>query len=129
MPLTTKDKEFLEELRRLLEEKQLRIEIKDDGFLRMVLRQNYGDRIERSFGVTRQGVRWRFNHLFNEQYVNALTTILLIESTFGTGLRQEAMAIVRQRVELIQQAQKQGSHILQRRGTAEMRGSGNSQEK
>ena len=117
MALTTKDKEFLERLRVLLDDKQLRIELKDDGFLRMVLRQNYGDRVEQSFGVTRQGVRWRFSHIFNEQYVNALVTILLIESAFGTDLRHHAMAIAKQRAEFIAKATKVGSHTVPRRQT------------
>ena len=59
MKLTTKDAKFLEALKRLLEEKQLSIELRENGFKRMVLRQNYGDKIFASFGMTRQGVRWR----------------------------------------------------------------------
>lgn len=105
MALTRKDKEFLAELRRLMDEKQLRVELKDDGRLRLVFRQNYGDKVEKAFRVTRQGVRWRFNHVFNDMYVNALVTLLLVESQFGTELRQQAMAVARRRVELHRKAE------------------------
>ena len=43
MKLTVKDKDFLERLKRLLEEKELKIDLKEDGVKRFVLRQNYGD--------------------------------------------------------------------------------------
>jgi len=105
MSLTRKDKEFLAALRSLMDERQLRVELKDDGMLRLVLRQNYGDRIQKVFGVTRQGVRWRFNHVFNDMYVNALVTLLLVESQFGVELRQQAMAVARRRAELYRKAQ------------------------
>jgi hypothetical protein len=75
MKLTVKDKDFLERLKKLLEEKELRIDLKEDGVKRFVLRQNYGDKVEKTFGMTRQGVRWRFNRLFNEGYVNAIKAI------------------------------------------------------
>lgn len=104
MALTTKDKEFLERLRVLLDEKALSIDLKDDGYLRLVLRKNYGDKIERTFGVTRQGVRWRFNHIFNDRYVNALFTLLLVESAFGAGLRRHALSIARQRMDFRKRA-------------------------
>lgn len=106
MSLTRKDKEFLAALRSLMDERQLRVELKDDGMLRLVLRQNYGDRIQKTFGVTRQGVRWRFNHVFNDIYVNALVTLLLVESQFGTELRQQAMEVARRRAELYRKAQR-----------------------
>ena len=60
MKLTLKDKAFLERLRALLDSKDLFIELKNDGLKRLILRQNYGDQIESAFGLTRQGVRWRF---------------------------------------------------------------------
>lgn len=106
MALTRKDKEFLAALRRLVDEKQLRVELKDDGRLRLVLRQNYGDKISEAFHVTRQGVRWRFNHVFNDLYVNALVTLLLVESQFGTELRHQAMAVARRRVEMYRKANR-----------------------
>lgn len=112
MALTRKDKEYLSELRRLMDEKQLRVELKDDSRLRLVLRQNYGDKIAKTFGVTRQGVRWRFNHVFNDLYVNALVTLLLVESQFGTELRQQAMAVARRRVKLYGKASSLNAHLL-----------------
>ena len=57
MKLTLKDKDFLEHLRALFDSKDLSIELKKDGLKRLVLRQNYGDRIEAAFGMTRQGVQ------------------------------------------------------------------------
>lgn len=100
MRLTQKDKEFIETLRRLIEEKQLHIELIDDGVKRLVLRQNYGDKIELAFGMTRQGVRWRFQRLFNDVYVEAYERILWIESTFGHELRGHAIAIAKERAEM-----------------------------
>ena len=49
MKLTVKDKDFLERLKRLLEEKELKIDLKEDGLKRFVLRQNYGDKVEKCF--------------------------------------------------------------------------------
>ncbi|MBZ0148040.1 MAG: hypothetical protein K8F62_10935 [Pseudorhodoplanes sp.] len=100
MRLTQKDKEFVETLRRLIDEKQLRIELLDDGVKHLVLRQNYGDKIEQAFGMTRQGVRWRFQRLFNQIYVETYERILWIESTFGTELRAHAVAIAKERAEM-----------------------------
>ena len=104
MKLTSKDKAFLEHLRALLDEKQLRIELKEDGLKRLVLRQNYGDRVERCFGVSRQGVRWRFDRLFNHIYVEAYERVWWVEANFGTELRHHAMAIAKQRIELRKRA-------------------------
>jgi len=100
MKLTEKDRVFLERLRSLLDEKDLSIELKEDGLKRLVLRKNYGDRIQQAFGLTRQGVRWRFQRLFNEIYVHAYITICWVESNFGTELREKALAIARERLEL-----------------------------
>ena len=98
MKLTQKDKEFLERLCPLLEEKGLYIDLVESSWPRLVLKKNYGDRVERIFDMSRQGVRWRFNRIFNEMYVQAYITILWIESRFGTGLREKAMTIARDRV-------------------------------
>lgn len=117
MRLTAKDKEFLERLAPLMEQRQLSIEMKEDGVRRLVLHGNYGDRIEREFGMTRQGVRWRFQRLFNGVYVEAYERILWIESMFGNGLRHQAMAIAKERVDLRRQARKVSGAILQRRHT------------
>ncbi|MGV8081000.1 MAG: hypothetical protein AB2L22_13200 [Syntrophales bacterium] len=100
MKLTQKDKEFLERLKQLLDSKDLTVELKSDGFKRMVLKQNYGDKIEATFRLSRQGVRWRFWRLFNEVYVSAYETIYMMESHFGTQLRQQALAIAKERVEM-----------------------------
>ena len=104
MKLTVKDKDFLERLGKLLEEKELRIDLKEDGLKRFVLRQNYGDKVERSFNMTRQGVRWRFQRLFNEIYVQAYESIFWIESQFGTELRPMALEVARERVALRKKA-------------------------
>ena len=108
MKLTEKDEEFIEKLKSLVESKDLSIELIDDGLLRLVLRQNYGDRIESEFNMTRQGVRWRFHRLFNEVYLNAYLTIFWIESNFGVELREKVIQIAKQQVELRKKAQKTG---------------------
>jgi hypothetical protein len=90
MKLTLKDKDFLEKLKSLLESKELLIELKEDGLKRFVLHRNYGDEIESEFNLTRQGIRWRFNRLFNQIYINSYLAIFWIESSFGTELRKMA---------------------------------------
>jgi hypothetical protein len=119
MKLTLKDKDFLERLKSLLKAKELSIELKQDGMKRLVLRQNYGDKIESEFGMTRQGVRWRFQRLFNEIYVASYESIYLVESQFGTGLRLAALEIAKERVQLRQKAQKMGQIEVHRRKTGE----------
>jgi len=106
MKLTSKDKDFLERLKKLLDEKELAIDLKEDGYKRFVLRQNYGDKVEKEFHMSRQGVRWRFYRLFNEVYTEAYQVIFFVESNFGTELRQMAMEIAKERVELRKKAQK-----------------------
>ena len=106
MKLTCKDKDFLERLKKLLDEKELAIELKEDGTKRLVLRQNYGDKVEKTFNMSRQGVRWRFYRLFNEVYIEAYEIIFFVESNFGTELRQMAIEIARERVELRKKARK-----------------------
>ena len=115
MKLTVKDKEFLERLKPLLDSKELDIELKKNGLKRLVLRQNYGDKIAKNFNMTRQGVRWRFQRLFNEIYVSSYETIYWLESLFGTELRQKAMEIASERVELRKKAQKIGRFEVYRR--------------
>jgi len=106
MNLSEKDKIFLEHLKKLCDENQLEIELRNVGVKYMVLRQNYGDKVESSFGMTRQGVRWRFHRLFNEIYVSSYETIYWVESSFGTGLRGMALEIARERVEMRKKANK-----------------------
>ena len=108
MKLTIKDQEFLERLKALMDSKELSIELKDLGCKYMVLRQNYGDQIQSVFGMSRQGVRWRFQRLFNDIYVSAYCTIFWIESYFGSELRQMALAIAREQVALRKEARKRG---------------------
>jgi hypothetical protein len=52
--LTVKDKEFLERLRELIQNRELSVDLKTDGYERMVLRGNYDDKIEHSFNMTRR---------------------------------------------------------------------------
>jgi len=107
MKLTLKDKEFLELLRELLDEGTLRIEFREDGLRRLVLRRNYGSYVEQRFKLTRQGIRWRFKRLFNEVYPASYETILWVESSFGTEFRSKAMAIASERVELRKRARQE----------------------
>jgi len=107
MKLTVKDKDFLQRLKQLLEEKELKICLKEDGLKRLVLCQNYGDKVERNFNMTRQGVRWRFQHLA-EMYVSSLEVIYFLESNFGTELRPMALEIARERVALRKKASSRG---------------------
>ena len=108
MKLTLKDKDFLERLKYLFDSKDLDIGLKKNGLKRLVLLQNYGDKIEASFGMTRQGVRWRFQRLFNEIYVSAYETIFWIESNFGTDLRKQAIEIAKERVAMRKNVQRIG---------------------
>jgi len=117
MKLTIKDKDFLDKLKILIENKALSIELKEDGVKRLVLRKNYGDKIETYFGLTRQGVRWRFHRLVNEIYCSAYESIYLVESRFGTGLRPMVMEVAKERVELREKAKKMTGHPLCRRQT------------
>jgi len=66
----------------------------------MVLKGTYGEKVHKTFRMTRQGVRWRFQRLFSNVYVEAFETILMIEKTFGTQLREYAVRMSRERHEL-----------------------------
>ena len=104
MKLTQKDAEFVARLGQLLDEKDLSVELRRRPVAHMVLRRNYGAKIAAVFGVTRQGVRWRFNRVFNEVYVQAYCTICWIESRFGAELRQMALEVARDRAEMRRRA-------------------------
>ena len=106
MKLTEKDKEFLERLRSLVEEKYLWIEKRHGMPSYLVLRGNYGEKIDQVFGMTRQGVRWRFWHIFNHMYVSAYETIYMVERSFGPSLRQAAMEISKERFVLRERAKR-----------------------
>ena len=49
MKLTVKDKDFIAKLKGLIEEKELLIHHKEDGIKRLVLKQNYGDKISKNY--------------------------------------------------------------------------------
>ena len=97
MKLNRKDKEFLERLKQLIDQDAVWIERTFSSPLYFVLRGNYGDRVERRFKLTRQGVRWRFWRLFNDIYVSAYETIIFIEKHLGTEFRQDALVIAHDR--------------------------------
>ena len=78
----------------------MRVELRPGDPSRMVLKGTYGEKIHDAFGVTRQGVRWRFQHIFSEMYCRAFETILFIEKNFGTQLRDYAIRISRERYTL-----------------------------
>lgn len=102
MKLTEKDKEFLGQLKFLMESKDLWVDLRQDRPSYMVLRGTYGEKIHKTFRMTRQGVRWRFQRLFNDIYVSAFETILFIEKSFGSQLRDHAIRVSRERFELRQ---------------------------
>ena len=98
MKLTVKDKDFLEKLKKLMDEKYLDIDLKNSPYAYFVLKGNYGDKIENEFKMSRQGVRWRFWRIFNEIYIEAYQTIFWVEKYFGTHLREKAIEVERQRL-------------------------------
>lgn len=91
-----------------MESKDLWVVLKRENPGCMVLRGTYGDKIHRSFHMSRQGVRWRFWRIMNDMYVSSFESILLIEKTFGTQLREHAISISRQRYERRQRALQSG---------------------
>ena len=108
MKLTEKDKTFLEILKRLMESKDLWVELKPGSPSHMVLRGTYGEKIHKAFRMSRQGVRWRFWRLFNEIYVASFESILHLEKTFGTQLRDHAIRISKERYALRQEVARTG---------------------
>lgn len=90
-------------MRELTESKDLWIELKHSEPSYMVLKGTYGEKIHKTFRVTRQGVRWRFQRLFNQVYVEAFLTILMIEKIFGTQLRDYAVRISKEKYTLRQE--------------------------
>jgi len=107
MKLTEKDKIFLERLKELTQTKELWVDLKKDGYKRLILKGNYGDKIDQAFKMTRQGVRWRFYRLFNFIYISAYETIYFVETVFGTELRDKAIEIAKERIELRKKIQQQ----------------------
>jgi len=107
MKLTEKDAEFLEKLKQLLESRDVNVELKPGRPSYMVLRGTYGEKIHQTFHMSRQGVRWRFHHLFN-QYISAFEVVLSVERIFGTQLRDHAIRISKERYQLRQEAMQNG---------------------
>lgn len=127
MKLTEKDREFLYTLKRLMDLKNLRVELQRDRPSYMVLRGTYGEKISRTFRMTRQGVRWRFQRVFNDVYIAAFESILMIETTFGTHLREHAIRISKERHALRQELGRVGfesADALRRRDEKEGRTQG-----
>ncbi len=108
MKLTEKDEMFLENLQQLMESRDLSVELKPGRPSYMVLKGTYGDKIHRTFRMTRQGVRWRFQRLFSHVYVEAFETILMIEKIFGTQLREHAIRISKETYEARREAVGEG---------------------
>ena len=102
----------MESLKKLTELKELRVELKTNEPSYMVLKGTYGEKIHKTFRVTRQGVRWRFHRLFNHVYVEAFLTILMIEKIFGTQLREYAVRISRERYNIGKQNDQQTKEFL-----------------
>ena len=90
-------------MRQLMESKDLSVELKAGKPSYMVLKGTYGEKIHKTFRMTRQGVRWRFQRLLGDIYTSSFETILYIEQVFGTQLRDHAIRISKERYELRQQ--------------------------
>ena len=104
-------------MKSLTESKDLWVELKPDNPSYMVLKGTYGEKIHKTFRVSRQGVRWRFHRLFNQVYVEAFETILFLEKAFGTQLREYAVKISKERYALRQEALKKGFQtVIDERG-------------
>jgi hypothetical protein len=98
----------LKELKELIDTGDLRVELKVGNPSRMVLKGTYGEKIHQVFGMTRQGVRWRFQHIFGREYVEAFEAVLFIEKMFGSQMRDNAMRISRERYSLRQEMMNSG---------------------
>lgn len=109
MKLTDKDKDFLKKLKQLIDSGDLWIELKIARPSYMVLKGTYGGKVHSVFQMSRQGVRWRFQRVFGDIYVSAFESILTIEKTFGSSLRDNAVKISRQRYQFRE-------HILRQAG-------------
>ena len=96
------------DLRKLMDSKDMWVELKPDKPSYMVLKGTYGEKIHKTFGVTRQGVRWRFQRLFGQVYVEAFLAILMIEKHFGVELRDYAVRISKERYALRRKALNRG---------------------
>jgi hypothetical protein len=107
MKLTEKDKQFLETLQRLMASHDLTVELRAGQPSYVVLRGTYGDKIHKAFGISRQGVRWRFQRLF-DAYVSSFAAILFVERILGPQLRDHAVRISQERHALRQRLRESG---------------------
>ena len=98
----------MENLKKLMESKNLWVELKPGRPSYIVLKWTYGEKIHKTFRMSRQGVRWRFYRLFNQVYVDAFETILMIEKAFGAQLREYAVRISKERWSLRNEARSSG---------------------
>jgi hypothetical protein len=85
-----------------MESHDLWVELRPGSLSYMVLRGTYGEKVHRAFRMSRQGVRWRFQRILNDIYVSSFEAILMIETTFGTELRDHAIRISKERYALRQ---------------------------
>lgn len=104
MRLSAKDQDFLERLKELMDEDVLWIERAMDQPSRFMLKGNYGTHVEQRFGISRQGVRWRFERLFNQLYVDSFAVLVFIEKLLGPQFRQDALIIAHERFVMRQKA-------------------------
>ena len=95
-------------MKKLMDSKDLKVVLKPSEPSCMILKGTYGENIHKTFGLTRQGVRWRFQHLFSQVYVRAFETIMFIEKIFGSQLRDYAIRISKERYALRQKALQTG---------------------
>jgi hypothetical protein len=58
--------------------------------------------------MSRQGVRWRFQRLLGDVYVSAFESILFVEKTLGSQLRDHAVRISQERYALRQRLRESG---------------------
>ena len=91
-----------------MESKDLWVELKPASPSYMVLKGTYGEKVHKTFRMSRQGVRWRFHRLFNHVYVEAFETILFLEKVFGPGLREHAVRISKERYALRREVLRMG---------------------
>jgi hypothetical protein len=105
-----------------MDSKDLWVEFRAGHPSYMVLRGTYGQAVHKAFRMTRQGVRWRFHRLFNDVYVSTFETILFLEKAFGTGLRDHAIRISRERYALYQEASSSGFRSADTLGSPQVAG-------
>lgn len=98
----------MEKLKKLMDSKDLSVELKRDMPSYMVLKGTYGEKIHRTFRMSRQGVRWRFQRVLGDMYVSAFETILFIEKIFGSQLREYAIRISKERYAMRQKVLSNG---------------------